>query len=128
MQNEEVKLFLFLNRTKAYSQIYDSVLKEKEKRKLRDVAFELCEECRDSEIKDLILKLCNENEIVNYWSGDNQWTAQRKADIEDQWDDEWEDDYGMPMPAPIVKPAKIYPNDPCPCGSGKKYKKCCGRK
>ena len=23
--------------------------------------------------------------------------------------------------------AKIYPNDPCPCGSGKKYKNCCGR-
>ena len=22
---------------------------------------------------------------------------------------------------------KLYPNDPCPCGSGKKYKKCCGR-
>lgn len=28
----------------------------------------------------------------------------------------------------IVKPDKIYPNDPCPCGSGKKYKKCCGKK
>lgn len=28
----------------------------------------------------------------------------------------------------IVKGAKIYPNDLCPCGSGKKYKKCCGRK
>lgn len=28
----------------------------------------------------------------------------------------------------IVKEAKIYPNDPCPCGSGKKYKKCCGKK
>ena len=27
----------------------------------------------------------------------------------------------------IVKEQKIYPNDPCPCGSGKKYKKCCGR-
>lgn len=27
----------------------------------------------------------------------------------------------------IVKEKKIYPNDPCPCGSGKKYKKCCGR-
>ena len=24
--------------------------------------------------------------------------------------------------------AKIYPNDPCPCGSGRKYKNCCGRK
>lgn len=23
---------------------------------------------------------------------------------------------------------KIYPNEPCPCGSGKKYKKCCGRR
>ena len=27
----------------------------------------------------------------------------------------------------IRKEAKVYPNDPCPCGSGKKYKKCCGR-
>lgn len=23
---------------------------------------------------------------------------------------------------------KIYPNEECPCGSGKKYKKCCGKK
>lgn len=28
----------------------------------------------------------------------------------------------------VVKPDKVYPNDPCPCGSGKKYKKCCGKK
>lgn len=27
----------------------------------------------------------------------------------------------------IVKPKKIGRNDPCPCGSGKKYKYCCGR-
>ncbi len=27
----------------------------------------------------------------------------------------------------VVKPSKVYPNDPCPCGSGKKYKKCHGR-
>lgn len=27
---------------------------------------------------------------------------------------------------PLVrKHKKVYPNDPCPCGSGKKYKKCC---
>ena len=26
------------------------------------------------------------------------------------------------------KEVKVYPNDPCPCGSGKKYKQCCGRK
>lgn len=27
----------------------------------------------------------------------------------------------------IIKEQKVYPNDPCPCGSGKKYKKCCGK-
>ena len=27
----------------------------------------------------------------------------------------------------VIKPAKIFPNDPCPCGSGKKYKNCCGK-
>ena len=27
----------------------------------------------------------------------------------------------------VRKDKKIYPNDPCPCGSGKKYKKCCGK-
>lgn len=27
----------------------------------------------------------------------------------------------------VVKDKKVYPNDPCPCGSGKKYKKCCGK-
>lgn len=27
----------------------------------------------------------------------------------------------------IVKDEKVYPNDPCPCGSGKKYKQCCGK-
>ena len=32
-----------------------------------------------------------------------------------------------PRRAPIRKAKKIGPNDPCPCGSGKKYKKCCGR-
>lgn len=28
---------------------------------------------------------------------------------------------------PLMQTKKIYPNDSCPCGSGKKYKKCCGR-
>lgn len=27
----------------------------------------------------------------------------------------------------VHKDKKVYPNDPCPCGSGKKYKKCCGK-
>ncbi|SCY14457.1 SEC-C motif-containing protein [Butyrivibrio sp. INlla14] len=35
--------------------------------------------------------------------------------------------YG-PTGEQVVSQKKIYPNDQCPCGSGKKYKKCCGRK
>jgi uncharacterized protein len=31
------------------------------------------------------------------------------------------------MSKTVVKGAKVGRNDPCPCGSGKKYKKCCGR-
>ena len=35
-------------------------------------------------------------------------------------DSEWE------IPEPYLAPPKIGRNEPCPCGSGKKYKKCCG--
>jgi preprotein translocase subunit SecA len=39
--------------------------------------------------------------------------------------------YGEPSrvskPMPEEKGQKIGRNDPCPCGSGKKYKKCCGK-
>ena len=35
---------------------------------------------------------------------------------------------GSVKKAPVVKKTSVGPNDPCPCGSGKKYKKCCGLK
>lgn len=35
---------------------------------------------------------------------------------------------GGDAPAPIQKKKEVGRNDPCPCGSGKKYKNCCGRK
>ena len=51
-----------------------------------------------------------------------------------QWNDIYDEDKRkelyriQKLSTTVVKEAKIYPNDPCPCGSGKKYKKCCGRK
>ena len=36
------------------------------------------------------------------------------------------DDTGVKTPTKRTS-EKVYPNDPCPCGSGKKYKQCCGR-
>ena len=51
---------------------------------------------------------------------------------QDSWSGEgglWDMDAKRPQrQEPVVKPKKVYPNDPCPCGNGKKYKKCCGRK
>ena len=41
--------------------------------------------------------------------------------------DNYFDDFEDKRLEPIVKDKKIYPNELCPCGSGKKYKKCCGR-
>jgi SEC-C motif-containing protein len=42
-------------------------------------------------------------------------------------DGEWRYDESEVNPKPPpVRVEKIGRNDPCPCGSGKKYKKCCG--
>jgi hypothetical protein len=48
------------------------------------------------------------------------------ADIDDPYDGGDTDDYGAPR-EPLTRAAPVGRNDPCPCGSGKKYKKCCMR-
>jgi SEC-C motif domain protein len=42
-------------------------------------------------------------------------------------DGKWYYKDGRTVPSTVVRSApKVGRNDPCPCGSGKKYKKCCG--
>ena len=52
-------------------------------------------------------------------------------DTEDDWEENpivYPEDVPWVVPQPYVREApKIGRNDPCPCGSGKKYKRCCGR-
>jgi yecA family protein len=38
----------------------------------------------------------------------------------------WQGDWHPLLDAPVQRAPKIGRNDPCPCGSGKKYKRCCG--
>ncbi len=51
----------------------------------------------------------------------------------EEWNDIFDEDkrknlYREQKQATTVRKEKrVYPNDPCPCGSGKKYKKCCGK-
>lgn len=42
------------------------------------------------------------------------------------WEPLWEDKPAVQQPYVRTAP-KVGRNDPCPCGSGKKYKKCCGK-
>lgn len=64
---------------------------------------------------------------------ESEWYHQQLDKFEESnknWkmgEDEIFDEFTTPKQIPVVKAEKIYPNDPCPCGSGKKYKKCCGR-
>lgn len=64
---------------------------------------------------------------------DLEWIETQREKYYNEWDEadlynDVFDDFVLPAQNPIVKEKKIYPNDPCPCGSGKKYKKCCGKR
>ncbi|HCE77632.1 MAG: SEC-C domain-containing protein [Lachnospiraceae bacterium] len=55
--------------------------------------------------------------LYNLPAWDNIFTPERKKELYQE----------AKKAGTIVKPKKIGRNDPCPCGSGKKYKYCCGR-
>lgn len=67
---------------------------------------------------------------------DHHEVSEFRKDNKDQWlfvsgeshtHNEGEDHHHAPKPVTIVRETpKIGRNEPCPCGSGKKYKKCCG--
>lgn len=61
------------------------------------------------------------------WIESQQKYFSESMEAADYYNDSY-DDFMMSVQQPIVKDKKIYPNDLCPCGSGKKYKKCCGKK
>lgn len=74
-------------------------------------------------------------QLADYVGKENEsvWYRQQLDTFENSFK-KWEmdedgifDEFTTPKQIPLVKEKKIYPNDPCPCGSGKKYKKCCGK-
>jgi Protein of unknown function (DUF1186)/SEC-C motif len=68
------------------------------------------------------------------WDEDEDWYEEGEWDEDDE-DDEWDagrhrlsalNGNNFAPNSPFMAPEKIGRNDPCPCGSGKKYKRCCG--
>src|SRR5438309_1349786 len=56
------------------------------------------------------------------------WFAFEKNSANDALEEDWDDERRLIEPdQPYRAPAKVGRNEPCPCGSGKKFKKCCGR-
>lgn len=84
-----------------------------------------CKEIRETEARELMEDWCEKRGIhVNTKIAKNR---KRNPDFAREDTYPYFDEDFEPILKPVVKPDKIYPNDPCPCGSGKKYKKCCGR-
>src|SRR5215510_13202490 len=68
------------------------------------------------------------------WDEDEDWYEEDEWDEDDE-EDEWDtgrhrlsalNGNNFPLAEPYRAPDKVGRNDPCPCGSGKKYKRCCG--
>ena len=81
---------------------------------------EVLDELKEDESYSLI----SERDVYSLegWVG-----ADFDEDFEDAYAEESEDDYEIPFNIPFKRESFVGRNDPCPCGSGKKYKKCYGK-
>lgn len=95
----------FMEDNDIFDEIYDKVAIERFKKLLVKAWYRTRKMCNRGNIPKGTARL--EREAEDFDSG-----LQEKADV-------------VQFPIDIKK--KIYPNDLCPCGSGKKYKKCCGK-
>lgn len=85
---------------------------------------------------DNVILFMRAQQLADYVGKENEskWYQQQLDKFENsmkKWEvdeDEIFEEFTMPKQNPVVKEKKIYPNDSCPCGSGKKYKKCCGKR
>ena len=76
-----------------------------------------------SEVRDSLSKIA-EYAYHNHYEEDEEEDDDYEEEDDDEFDVE-DDDINRPPPIEILK--KIARNSPCPCGSGKKYKYCCGK-
>lgn len=88
MQNEQVKIFLALNRLIAYDRIQDGEKKEIAEKELRKMILDLCEECRDEYTSSNLLELASGHGIIQMMEERESiyWNERGKDNF---WDDEW---------------------------------------
>lgn len=119
-----------------YYEVIDSIQKNYEPEESADVIIKVCGETRKTMKKKLTKIIADTKKYIRTW--DNRgFTEKELEDMAGETQkrqacrvlaDSGEEDAGNHKVIPFPGEKKIYPNDPCPCGSGKKYKYCCGRK
>ena len=77
--------------------------------------------------KENIMDIASEEMTAEQESAIQTLAEAKAATVENIVGAEQMPTFRFTKPRPVVKDHKIGRNDPCPCGSGKKYKKCCGR-
>jgi tetratricopeptide (TPR) repeat protein len=75
------------------------------------------------DVMDRLKELYNELEMTQE---SNELKRKIKEKQNNNYDQEWKKTLNPSINAPTEKAPKVGRNDPCPCGSGKKLKKCCG--
>lgn len=125
LANLAVSAVLVMNLADAYAHLPSREKRQQEAEVRRRIEL-WCQDARESKERELMLLWCEEKGVYSSFgkkrSGDSKKILIGDEEMGSYY---WED--FEPEMKPVVKAEKIYPNDPCPCGSGKKYKKCCGR-
>lgn len=107
-----------------YYEIQDGIRMNEDVEELISVLLEFdCRISSDKQIKDAMNQILRLGRYIRKWD----YKGHTNAEIQKSSNDRISSNSNSKIVSfPGVK--KVYPNDPCPCGSGKKYKHCCGKK
>lgn len=108
--------------TSLYLYIIDSLRMNREYKEISLLCLNSgCKLITQKKIRELMSNLDRLDLILRKW----EFNGHNKMEISPE--EPTSTETGNAKILPFKKEAKIYPNDPCPCGSGKKYKHCCGK-
>ena len=122
-QNPTVSTVLVMNLVEAYAQLSSKEQKKQWEDEVKQRVQLWCSNIKDSEERGLMLEWCEDKELFLDFDKKALKKRMKKESVIESYF--WGD--GEPKIMPVMKKEKVYPNDPCPCGSGKKDKNCCGK-
>lgn len=85
-------------------------------------------DCLSDAVADSWPSFCNRHRVITDIAAVTKWLDQRPdGEPREEFDNDPDLFPELAAPGPLIAPPKVGRNEPCPCGSGKKFKKCCGK-